>query len=142
MNDVIVFPDIEKALIKYLLTVPAITALVSTRVYAEAPAETPFPVITVRKLSSRAGGSPRWLEACTMEVSGESHRDVANARAEARLVCETAVAYLNALANSTIEGCVITGPVATTGPRPVPDVVTAGITNPRFIGEVSFTYHP
>lgn len=141
MSDILVFPDIEAALIAHCLTVPELTALVGTRIFAEAPPGTAYPVLTLRKLSSRTL-QVRWLETVTIEVAGESHRDVAGARSEARLVAETGVAVLNALSNRTVERCVIAGPVATVGPRPVPDVLATGVTNPRFIAEVTLTYHP
>jgi hypothetical protein len=141
MSDVMVFPDIEKAILKYLLTVPEVTAAVSQKVWAELIPEAPYPCATVRKLSSR-NPQLRWQETAVMEVAGYEHRDVVGGRATARLVCETVVASLNAMRNVVTEGCVIAGPLATTGPRSVPDQISPGVANHRFIAEVTLMYHP
>jgi hypothetical protein len=138
---VTVFPSIEKALLKYAITVPAITALVGNRVLDQSGPDVIFPFMVMRKLSSRAR-QVRWLETVTIEVQGEEHRDVVNATSRAELICETGVAVLNGLQNHVLDGCVIAGPIATTGPRLVPDQLAPGITYPRYVGEVTLTYHP
>lgn len=134
-------PDIEAALVAYLLTVPDVQALVDTRVYPELPQGVIYPCLTCRSLISRQT-MVRWLDANTVEVAGWAHRDIAHARRMARDVCETGVAALYQLVNKVLSNVVIMGPVAVTGPRSIPDQIEAGITNPRFIAEVSFTYHP
>lgn len=134
-------PDLESAVIDHLLGIAGLTTLVADRIYAELPPNVVYPALTVRTISSRSG-SPRWLEAGTLEVAGWSNRSIARARRQARDVCEIAVTALNNLVNATLDGCVVVGPVATAGPRSVPDVVSQGVTNPRFIAEVSVTFHP
>lgn len=141
MSELLILPSIEIALLDYLASVSDVSTLVGGRIYPELPAGVLYPNLTMRKLSSRAG-HPRWPENVTVEVAGREHRDVANGLSTAQHICEVAVAYLNTLVNVEIGGCVITGPQATTGPRPVPDQVTPGVTNPRYIAEVSLTYHP
>lgn len=136
----VVLPDIEDRLIDYLATVPAITNLVGTRVYAELVGTT-YPVLTVRLLSSRAGVPRYWTDA-TFEVAGWASRNDANGRSAARLVAETAVAVLNDLSNRILGNAVVAGPVATFGPRSVPDQLESGVTNPRWIAEVTLPYRP
>lgn len=141
MSDLLVFPDIEKALLKHALTLTPVTTLVSNRVWTQVEPSPVWPFMLMRKLSSRAR-QVRWLETVTIEVQGEEHHTIANAESAARLVCETGVAMLNSLKNHVLDGCVIAGPIATTGPRSVPDQLAPGITNPRYIAEVTLTYHP
>lgn len=134
-------PDIEDGIIDYLLTSTDLQALVSSRIYPELPPSVVYPLLTARVLSSRTG-APRWLEAVTLEVAGWSHRDLTGARKLARNVCETGVAVLYKAVNKSVSDCLICGPVATVGPRSVPDTIAEGVTNPRFIAEVTLTYHP
>lgn len=134
-------PDIESRVIGHLLTVTEVAAIVSDRVYAELPPEVVYPCITLRVISS-LGSNPRWLEGATLEVAGWSNRQLASSRKGARDTCETAVAALCAMVNQTLGDVVVVGPIATTGPRSVPDQISPGVTNPRFIAEVSLTYHP
>jgi hypothetical protein len=134
-------PDIEHRLIEHLLTVPDLEDIVDNRIYAELPPNVVYPCVTVKIISSRSA-HPRWLEAGTFEVAGWSNRQFSGARRLARDTCETAVSALHSLVNTVIGDVVVVGPVATTGPRPVPDQISAGVTNPRFIAEVSMTYHP
>ena len=46
------------------------------------------------------------------------------------------------LANTTSLDAVICGPLATLAHGGVPAQVSPGVTNPRFITDVSLTYHP
>jgi hypothetical protein len=141
MTPLRLMPDIEADLIAYYATVPDLQALVDTRIYPELPSGVIYPALTARNLSNRTT-MPRWLEACTIELAGWTHRDIAHARRMARDICETAVAATYQLINRTLGTSVVMGPQAVTGPRSVPDSIDPGITNPRFIAEVSFTYHP
>lgn len=137
----VVMPDIEYAVIQFLLDDPALGIVVSDRIYAELPPGVVYPCVTVRRISGRSG-VPRWLDGATVEVSGWAHRDAAGARAEAHDACEYAVAAMNGISNTLADGAVLCGPVATSGPRSIPDTIKPGVTNPRFVAEVSLTYHP
>ncbi len=134
-------PDIEAAVIAYLLTDFDLDVLVSNRIYAELPKDVVYPCVTARRISGRAG-VPRWIDGATIEVAGWGHRNVPNGRREARDACEAACRALNDLANTTSLDAILCGPLATNGPRSIPDQIATGVTNPRFIAEVSLTYHP
>lgn len=137
----VVMPDIDDAVITYLLTDTALGDIVSDRIYAERPESVVWPFVTAHKLSSRVA-NPRWLEAATIEIAAYGHRRDAHARRDAHDACEEAVRALNDLTNSTQIDAVICGVVATFGPRSVPDQLQSGEINPRFVAEVSLTYHP
>lgn len=134
-------PDIEVAIIDYLLADFELDTIVANRIYPETPNNAVFPYLTARRISGRAG-VPRWLDGATIEVAGWGNRNVVGARKEARDACEAAVRALNDLQNDIIDDLVLCGPTATSGPRAIPDQISPGVTNPRFIAEVSLTYHP
>ena len=134
-------PDIEASVIAYLLTDFELGSIVSTRIYAETPHDPTWPYVTARRISGRAG-VPRWLDGATIEVAGWGHRNAAGARKEARDACEAAVRALQDIVNTPSLDAILCGPTATNGPRSVPDQISTGVTNPRFIAEVSLTYHP
>jgi hypothetical protein len=139
---VVPMPDIEDALIDYLVADTGVGAVVVDRIYAELPRGVVYPAVTVRLLIQRSG-VPRWLQSpATVEVAGWAHRDDAHGRKNARAACETAVAAINALRNAVLGDVVVVGPIATTGPRSVPDQLEPGVVNPRWIAEVSLAYHP
>jgi hypothetical protein len=137
----VAMPDIELAIIAFLKDDFELEDLVHGRIYAELPAGVNYPALRVRRISGRAG-VPRWLDAATIEVAGWGHRADASARRDARDTCELAVRALHDLQNTIVRDAVLCGPVATFGPREVPDTLASGVSNPRFIAEVSITYHP
>ncbi len=134
-------PDIEAAVIAYLLADLDLGAIVDDRIYAELPTGVVYPCLTARTISGRAG-VPRWIGSATFELAGWGHRNDANARRDARDACEAAVRALNDLANTTSLDALLCGPLATNGPRSIPDQISTGVTNPRFTAEVTLSYHP
>lgn len=134
-------PDIEAAVIAYLLNDFELGSLVDSRIYAEIFPKVVYPALTARRISGHAG-APRWLDGATIEVAGWGHRNDAGSRKDAHDACEAAVRALQDIVNTTSLDAIICGPIATNGPRSVPDQISSGVTNPRFVAEVSLTYHP
>lgn len=136
-----VLPDIEDAVIAFLLLDSDLEAIVDARIYAELPAGAVYPCVTARRISGRTG-NPRWLGTVTIEVAGWGHRDDAHGRRDARDACEYAVRALQDATNTLSQDALLCGPIATNDPRSIPDQITPGVANPRFIAEVTLTYHP
>lgn len=136
-----VLPDIDDAVVALLLTDTDLQTIVGTKIYAELPAGAAFPCVTARRISGRSG-VPRWIGTVTIEVAGWGHRNDANGRRDARDACEYAVRALQDTANTQSQDALLCGPIATNDPRSIPDQITPGVANPRFIAEVTLTYHP
>ena len=134
-------PDVEAAVITWLLDDLILETIVSNRIYAETPSKAVYPYVTARRISGRSG-VPRWLDGATIEIAGWGHRNDAGGRQDAHDACEQAVRSLNELQNDVVLDAVLCGPIATNGPRSIPDQISTGVANPRFVAEVSLTYHP
>ena len=137
----VVAPDIDDAIVAYLLTDTDLQAIVGTKIYAELPPGVAYPCVTARRISGRSG-HPRWLGTVTIEVAGWGHRNDAHGRKDARDACEYAVRALQDTVNLLSQDALLCGPLATNDPRSVPDQVSPGVSNPRFIAEVTLSYHP
>lgn len=136
-----VLPDIDDAVVAFLLTDTDLGGIVDARIYAELPPNAIYPCVTARRISGRSG-QPRWLGTVTVEVAGWGHRDDAHGRRDARDACEYAVRALQDSVNTLSQDALLCGPLATNDPRSVPDQISPGVSNPRFIAEVTLTYHP
>lgn len=140
-GEAVVMPDLEAALIAFLLDDFALADHVVGRIYAELPPEPTYPLVTLVLLSAR-GRVPRWLDAGTVTVTGWGSRAAANGRKDARDALAYALAALNTIANTTVGDAVLCGPVATFEHGSLVDRIGEGLSNPRFIADVSLTFHP
>jgi hypothetical protein len=132
-------PDLEDALVEYLLGVPELTDIVDDHIYGpELPAEPAYPLVQVTIISGRAA-THHWIGQALIQVDGWCTRNFTDPRATAREACEAAVAALHDARNVEVGDCLLGSAedVRTPSPRPDPDT-----SNRRYLAEVLITYHP
>lgn len=100
-------PDVVDVTITALLAQPAVTALVSTRIYGQLPATPTWPLLVVSTVDDDEGGDP-YLGLARVQVdcwgAGPSAADVAQARLLARSVRSVARDLKGTYAGGTITG--------------------------------------
>lgn len=130
-------PDIEAAVIAYLLTTDVAT-LVEGRIYADIPAQPAYPFLRVLKVSE--SDVLHWFAQATIQVEGWANRKNAGSpRQIAREACEAAIAALHDAVNVTSADALLGACTVLNGPRPLYDQPTG---NPRFLADVLVPYHP
>lgn len=130
-----VLPDVPLALILYLRTVPALTAIVpADRITTKLPAAPAYPVV----LLNRGGGQPvipMWLDQAAMQVDtlGGTHE-------ECSTLARTVAAAITAIANDTTTAGVLVSAATEVGPQWLPDTT---VTPPlaRFVGRYAVLAH-
>lgn len=131
-------PDIEDAVIAFLLSRADVADPISDRIYAETPEGVGYPYLSVLKVSEQ--DVRHWLGLATLQIGAWELKDATGTpRATARDLCEAAVAALHD-ANGFTDGSAVLGAAEVlVGPRSIPDPVTH---NPRFLSDVRIAYHP
>lgn len=126
-------PDIEAAIIEYLLDSAALAPIVGTRIYADSPENVDRPYVTIKRIGGRVDDPPHWIDTALIEISAHAFE-----RPDARDAAAWAVAALHDISGEWGDAF-ISGIQDAVQPRYIPDDVTG---RSRFIGEVLVTYHP
>lgn len=113
------YPDDELALIQYLRTIPAVTALVpSARITTELPPNPTYPVVLIQ----RAGGVGIWpaLDDAALQVDVVAD---AGQRRACKILAQTVRAAVLAIANDIVPEGVLVSASEEIGPQYLPDTI-------------------